>query len=220
MAWPPAGRPDAVVSHPTLLVFARAPEAGRSKTRLAAGIGEQHALRVYHALLRRTAAVLDAWPGAVRISLAGDAASFAASPLAGFPTAPQIGDGLGARLAAGVAAAMGAHGVIAIGSDCPSLAVTHLERLTALLRTVPVVLGPARDGGYWGIALRSPAALACCFADDLPWSTSALLAETRRRLTAAGHEHALGDELDDLDDADDLARAEAAGFTWRPAEEH
>ncbi|HEX6944759.1 MAG TPA: TIGR04283 family arsenosugar biosynthesis glycosyltransferase, partial [Casimicrobiaceae bacterium] len=50
---------DEPPARPTLQVFAKAPLAGRVKTRLAAGVGDAAALRTYEALLERTLATAD-----------------------------------------------------------------------------------------------------------------------------------------------------------------
>jgi glycosyltransferase A (GT-A) superfamily protein (DUF2064 family) len=63
--------------------------------------------------------------------------------------------------------------------------------------------------------VASPAAIAACCGDDLPWSTPALLGSTVSRLQASGLRHAVAASLADLDDAPDLRAAEAAGFRWQ-----
>jgi glycosyltransferase A (GT-A) superfamily protein (DUF2064 family) len=90
-----------------------------------------------------------------------------------------------------------------IGSDIPTLAVSHIEQAAALLRRGTVALGPAEDGGYYLIGLAAPAPL--LFA-DMPWSTSAVLAETIRRLSANGILYGLLPILPDLDRPEDLER--------------
>lgn len=200
----------------TLCIFARAPEKGNVKTRLAKMLGDEVAMEVYRALLAHTGFIAAQWHGPVRVYVAGNTNSFHDSQLGSFTILPQGKGELGARLFDGVSKALAENsaGAIAIGTDCPLLKVDHLTALASHLPTRSVAIGPARDGGYWGIAVKDLAAAKICFADDLPWSTQTLLVETRKRLSAANIPCGHGELLDDLDTLSDLNRAEAAGFRW------
>lgn len=205
--------PDATA----LVIIARAPEAGRIKTRLAAGIGAERTLAVYRQLLAVVVAAQASWPGPVLLATSGADAAWEGSGLEHLPRRPQPSGGLGGRVAA---ALRWGHEhcprVVAIGTDCPGLRGPHLDALVALLTDVPVAFGPAADGGYWGVALADPRAIPLVGDDALPWSTPRILAESRARLVAAGLACALGETLADCDDADDLAAAVAAGFLRWP----
>ena len=200
----------------TLCIFARAPELGRVKTRLAQRIGDDAALAVYHALLAHTAHIAHTWTGPVHVFGAGDLTMLRSGPLGAFLISEQHGNNLGARLLHGMQTALNdtPAGALAIGTDCAALLDVHLQRVASLLSFNPVSIGPARDGGYWSIGLSDVDACEICFADDLPWSTQTLLSETRKRLSAAGLNCGQGDLLDDIDTPNDLAQAEAAGFRW------
>ena len=191
---------------PPLAVFLKAPRLGTVKTRLAAEIGERHALRLYRVLAARTltavrAAGLDAiiWysPPDARTEMEfwlGDA----------WELRPQVTGDLGARLVAAAHAVPRGHPWIAIGADCPALTASMLREACAHLERTGFVIGPARDGGYYLIGGRTP--LPDVFT-GMPWGTDRVLAETRARLTrisAAWHELPT---LRDVDTADD-ARAE------------
>jgi uncharacterized protein len=201
---------------PALVIIARAPASGRVKTRLAAGIGAAGALFVYRQLLEVVGTAQTAWPGPVLLHADGDDATWADTPLAHLPRRRQPAGGLGTRIAAALAWGCAQAGsAIAIGTDCPGLTSKHLHHLATLLTTVPVVFGPAEDGGYWGIAVANPQIIPLLTDDDLPWSTSTILRDSRTRLDHAGTAYAIGDLLADCDDADDLAVAVASGFlTW------
>jgi uncharacterized protein len=201
----------------TLCVFARAPVRGQVKTRLSKGLGDDVAMQVYRALLSHTGTVAAKWRGPVRVFVAGDINSLHDSKLGAFTlTSQSEGKTLGARLLAGVTEMLKTSptGVLAIGTDCPRLQLDHLTTLAAGLQHAPVAIGPARDGGYWGIAVKTLAAAKICFADDLPWSEQTLMVATRKRLSAANIPCGHGELLDDLDTIADLNRAEAAGFRW------
>lgn len=68
------------------------------------------------------------------------------------------------------------------------------------LDSADVVVGPAADGGYWLLGLRRPAPF---LFRDMPWSTDRVLAETCRRVEAAGLRLARLRPLSDVDTAED-----------------
>ncbi len=204
--------------NPALVIIARAPQLGRVKTRLAAGIGGAGALLVYRQLLDVVTAAQAAWTAPVLLSADGDDAAWDGTGLEHLPRRAQAVGGLGSRIAAALSWGINTAGsAIAIGTDCPGLRLPHLQRLAALLTTAPVAFGPAEDGGYWGVAVSDQRAIPVIADDALPWSTPAILRVSRERLAAAGIAHALGDTLADCDDADDLAAAVDAGFLSWPS---
>ena len=73
----------------------------------------------------------------------------------------------------------------------------------AALAEVDLVLGPARDGGYYLIGLRHPSA---DLFRGIAWSTSRVLAETLERAERLGLRAVAWKTLDDLDTPDDLVR--------------
>ena len=195
-----------------LLCFAKAPELGRVKTRLAASIGADDALIIYNELLRRTATVCNEWSGNVHVFRTGTAEAFSRSPLAHFQSSEQYNGNLGERLFHGTQSRLPGGPVVIIGTDCPFINKADITALEDGLIDHDVSIGPANDGGYWGIALKSLAAASICFAADLPWSQEALLDETESRLSHDGLSTYKGAVLDDLDNQDDLQAAQANGF--------
>ena len=93
----------------------------------------------------------------------------------------QEGDTLGDRMknAFQWAFSLGFTKVIIIGSDSPTLPPSFLEEAFKQLHTVPIVLGPATDGGYYLIGARPP--LPDIFS-GIPWGASTVFLETIRRL--------------------------------------
>ena len=81
-----------------------------------------------------------------------------AAELSAVTVRPQCDGDLGARMAAAVAeaGADGADAIVVVGTDCPSLDATVIERAFDALASADVVLGPATDGGYYLIAVRRP----------------------------------------------------------------
>jgi len=73
---------------------------------------------------------------------------------------------------------------ILIGSDTPSVNKTHVQDATKCLRESEVVIGPARDGGYYLIGIRDSLGepVRKKLFTEIPWSTHSVLQETRQRL--------------------------------------
>ncbi|MCC3156848.1 TIGR04282 family arsenosugar biosynthesis glycosyltransferase [Hymenobacter sp. 15J16-1T3B] len=198
------------VSDEHLLIFARYPELGKVKTRLAAGLGEEAALSIYRQLLAHTRAAVAPLPAARTLWLAA-APPPAAGPL--WPgTAQQlqpVGADLGQRMAHAFAAAFaqGARRVVVIGTDCPGLRTELLATAFEQLRHHDVVLGPAADGGYYLLGLGQPQP---ALFEGIRWSTDSVLRDTlaiaeRQRLTVARLP-----TLQDVDTAEDWQRWQAA----------
>jgi rSAM/selenodomain-associated transferase 1 len=206
-----------------LVVLTKAPIRGCVKTRLAAAIGPDAALRVHQRLVAHTLheverACAALAPIDVVVRVTPDAA--AASARTWVPPAIRIatqGDGdLGARMERAMEAAFaaGAGRVVLIGTDCPGLLGAHIVEAFAALERADVVVGPARDGGYWLIGARAPTS---ALFRDVPWSTPEVVALTLARALEAGRSVALLGVLDDLDTAEDLARHPSlSSFAPRP----
>jgi rSAM/selenodomain-associated transferase 1 len=182
---------------PSIVIFARWPQAGKVKTRLAGIYGDAGAARVYRRLLDHTLAAAKASGLPVELRVTGaSCAQFEEEFGPGLAVTDQgIGD-LGARMARVEPPAL------VIGSDLPALTPELLLEAAALLETHEVVIGPARDGGYWLIGLREASPW---LFEDMAWSTPQVLAETLVRLEARGLTPALLPELADIDEPGDLA---------------
>jgi len=177
------------------------------KTRLAAEIGAEAALGVYRRLAEHAVAqARAAGDVAVRIHFTPAYAGETVRRWLGDDGAeylPQADADLGERMRAAFEAAFeaGHRRVLIIGSDLPGLTADLLRDAIHHLDHHVVVLGPARDGGYYLLGLRRmvPALFA-----GIPWSTDRVLALTLERLAGLGIAPALLPELADVDVAADL----------------
>jgi len=149
-----------LVLETALIVFARAPQPGRVKSRLAASMGDHAAAEIYARLLGRAIALAADWTGP-KIIAAADAAAmtyFEHLPeAAGFLVIPQIGDELGARMLAAFERALSdAPAAILMGSDIVDAETSDLiDAATGLAARDEIVIGPAADGGYWLLGMKS-----------------------------------------------------------------
>jgi uncharacterized protein len=189
----------------TLIVFARAPEPGYVKTRLAAELGAAEAFSVYSRLGERVVAAVRAG-GSYSVTVAYTPPG--AEPLmrrwlgASVALRPQSDGDLGERMATAVADAFSADAerVVVIGTDCPDVTADVVEEAFTRLDAADVVLGPASDGGYYLIGMSRPHR---ALFDGVPWSSADTLHATLERARASGLSVALLDERRDIDTAED-----------------
>jgi len=186
------------------LVIAKAPVAGQVKTRLGAEVGMPLAAELAAAALLDTlAACRDAF-GADRclLALSGDLADAErgaeiAEALRGWTVFGQRGDGLGARLAHAHTDVPPGEPVLQVGMDTPQLRARDLHDAAAALQDHDAVLGPAHDGGWWLLGLRSPSAAVVL--RDVPMSTTTTYADTRAALERRGLRLATTATMRDVD---------------------
>lgn len=184
---------------PRVVVFLRAPELGRVKTRLAASVGPEPALVIYRELLHLTSVTLRAHPQ-VELRITPDDAVIGWEPLLhpGWRRTPQGAGDLGERLERAVQAAFDTAPtpVLVIGCDCPELTLDDLLDAGRLLASRDVVFGPATDGGYWLIGLKRPVPE---LFRGIPWGTSRVLDQSVAAANRLGLSWGLLRELDDID---------------------
>ncbi|MFN3389582.1 MAG: TIGR04282 family arsenosugar biosynthesis glycosyltransferase [Allosphingosinicella sp.] len=183
-----------------IIVFAKAPVAGRVKTRLVPALGAEGAASLAAEMLAHTIAEARATGLAVELCGEPDPAEWYQGPRVAL-TAQGEGD-LGARLARAAARALaGEEGVLLIGADCPALDRRRLGAAAAALGHHDAVLHPAEDGGYVLLGLRR--AHPSLF-EGIAWSTENVAAETVARIAALGWSLRLGERLRDIDTPADL----------------
>lgn len=210
---------------PRALVVAKAPVAGRVKTRLGADIGHDAAADVAaSALLDTIDACTEAFGAdGCLLALAGDLADAVrgaeiAAALTGWAQGTQRGATFAARLANAHADVPTGGPVVQVGMDTPQLSAEHLHEVARGLESHDAVLGPALDGGWWVLGLRRPRGAAALH--DVPMSTPTTYADTRRALRGAGLEVGATVVLRDVDTVEDaraVARETQGAFarTWR-----
>ncbi|MEJ7813428.1 MAG: TIGR04282 family arsenosugar biosynthesis glycosyltransferase, partial [Gemmatimonadaceae bacterium] len=193
-----------------LVLFARAPERGRVKTRLAAGLGDDAALAIYVRLAERAGAAAREVRDCRRVVAYTPAHDGVASAMrtwlgADFAYEPQCDGDLGRRMAGAVGHCLagGAERVVVIGTDCPDLETGLLEEAFAALDVAELVFGPAEDGGYYLIGVR---AVQPVLFEQIPWSSPDTLARSLGAARAAGLSVHLLRTLADIDTADDWQR--------------
>jgi len=191
----------------TILVFLRAPEKGRVKTRLARDIGEEKALALYKEFVGFTLSAvknsgMDHWicfypedkPGLLSNWLGKDHMYM-----------PQTGDDLGQRMENSLARAFdqGAEKVVLVGTDIPDIRAEHFVQAFDLLSHRDVVLGPSLDGGYWLIGFQRQRFYPALF-HRMNWGTDIVCKETIQKCESAGLSLGILPALQDIDTLADL----------------
>lgn len=166
-----------------LVMFARSAAPGRVKTRLEPRLGRQGALRLHEALVADSTDLLRL---AARRARARPFVAWTGRPPRRAAVLRQGSGDLGARLRRVVRRLLcaGHRAVVVIGSDSPALPAARIVRAVRLLeRGADLVLGPAIDGGYYLIGLRSdqPALF-----DRMPWGGRRVAARTLERAARLG----------------------------------
>ena len=200
--------------------MARAPVAGRCKTRLAPVLGARGAARLYAAMLADRIDAIDATPAARRALVAapeddGVEILTRLAP-AGWEVIEQSGADLGARLASAFEALRETGWTCLVDSDSPTLALPEIwPALSSSIATADVVLGPCEDGGYYLVGMRVPEPR---IFEGIPWSTGDVLAATRRRCEQLGlrvHELETAWDVDEPRDVERLS--DVLSLAWERA---
>ena len=207
-------------AHRQLLVFTRYPAAGSSKTRLIPELGPDGAAQLHKRMIER---LLDEARQAqqqlsftLHVEYSGCSPAVAREWLGPLSSAEQGAGDLGAKMKTALAAAFrrGVTTAVLVGSDIPGIDAALLCRAFVALEQSPVVLGPARDGGYYLIGLQACSAgrLLPLLFDKMRWSTATVLAKTRDRLEQDGSSPFMLPTLQDIDRPEDVPAAREFGL--------
>jgi len=183
-----------------LVIFARRPQLGVGKRRLAADVGDVEALRFARSALDRLTRSLgrdSRW----RLWLAASPDRPLDWVRAGAAIPQGPGD-LGQRLTR-VVQGLPPGPVVILGSDTPTVTRADVADAFRALGPNRAVFGPAADGGYWLIGLRRGLGERLPF-DGVRWSTADALADTLANLE--GCRVAMLREQEDIDDGPALRR--------------
>lgn len=186
-----------------LMVFVKNPQRGKVKTRLAKTVGDEKALQVYRILLDHTIII------AKRVNC--DKAIFYSDYIdetdmwrkAKFNQFVQNGNDLGERMynAFKYAFSKNYKNVVIIGSDCLELNEHIISEAFDILKDNEVVIGPAKDGGYYLLGMRK---LYREVFINKQWSTENVLLDTLLDIAQLNISMKLLSTLSDIDEEKDL----------------
>ncbi|HTJ67464.1 MAG TPA: DUF2064 domain-containing protein [Actinospica sp.] len=194
----------------TLIVLAKAPVAGRVKTRLCPPFTPQEAADLAAAALLDSLDVAAATCADRRLLVLDGEPGFElrrAYLERGFVRKPQVSGTLDARIDAAFAEAarLDPGPALLIGMDTPQASAAVLDdALTAMTEArYDAAFGPAQDGGFWALGLRAPAhSRTSGLLIGVPMSRSDTGAIQLQRLEQAGLEVLQMPVLRDVDTAD------------------
>jgi rSAM/selenodomain-associated transferase 1 len=189
-----------------LIIFVKAPRIGEVKTRLAEHIGVEQAQKLYRAMvedLLDNLAIIDdidlliaVWPQDAKsdvqqwLQWEGQIDS-------------QVPGNLGHKLhrAFEKGFEQGYRHISIIGSDLPELSHSVIKESFHQLHSYPLVLGPAKDGGFYLVGLNS---LPEKLFHNINWSTSEVLEKTIENAKNYGFCYFLLPEMNDIDEYEDI----------------
>ena len=194
-----------------LLVFARLPELGRVKTRIAAALGHEKALEAYRAMLSDLLDAIGDSDEETEVEIMWTASPDATGDdlravFGDRHLAMQTGASLGDRMSIAFSERAFFHNaskLMAIGTDEPGIDREYTDRAFRLLDSCDWVIGPALDGGYYLIGCRAADYFPEVFS-NIEWSTDKVLEVTLDRIRERGHTVAVLPRRTDIDYADDL----------------
>lgn len=186
---------------PTLVVMLKVPRPGRVKTRLGRDIGMVPAAWWFRHQVRSLLRRIEDPRWRVVLAVAPDSEGMRSRVWPGrFERWPQGRGTLGDRMIRMMRRAGGP--VCVIGADIPGINRKRIARAFAALGHCDAVFGPAPDGGYWLIGIKTGSKLARSALDGVRWSTEHALADSCAALGCARITEV--DVLADVDTADDL----------------
>jgi hypothetical protein len=190
-----------------LLFFVKFPEPGKVKTRLAQAIGDEAASQLYICFVKDILDMLQA--SGLRLLFCYEPQDklkeFKEIFSDEFFYLPQKGRELGDKLkyCFGKVFSMGFQKAVVIGSDLPDLPLAFIQRSLALLAEVGIVIGPAKDGGYYLLAFDKSKYFAEIF-ERIPWSSDRVLEVTLKAIACRNQSFRLLDLWQDVDTIGDL----------------
>lgn len=199
------------MSRQALVVMAKQPAAGRTKTRLSPPLSAPEAAELYACFLRDTLDLVRSLPGVAPViaytPLQPAAQAYFQALAPDFHLVPQDGKTLGERLEMVLSHCLdrGYTRVAAMNSDSPLLPIEYLRQAFVLLKDahIDVVLGPCDDGGYYLIGWKR---LHPRLVREVEMSTSRVLSDTLALAAQEGLGVALLPPWYDIDTAADLRR--------------
>ncbi|RIW15833.1 glycosyltransferase [Algoriphagus lacus] len=190
------------MSRSGLIVFQKNATLGKVKTRLAATVGDQEAMKIYQWLTSHTHRILGELEVDKFLFFSDYIPELEIKNFPNYRFEVQVGTDLGQRMSQAFSRLfeIGFEKVIIIGTDCAELTSQDLKNAFSMLDSHDLVLGPAKDGGYYLLGTRRnyPELFR-----EIPWSTEKVLELTRIKANELNLKHGLLNALSDIDTAED-----------------
>ena len=192
----------------TICLMLKVPRPGEVKTRLGKEIGFEEADRIYRKLVENQLAQLVGQELEIHYTPSDEGGHMQRWLGPAHQYLPQPEGDLGERLKYAMrgAFARGAEAVLFLGGDCPDVTQDTITEAQSQLAHRDVVIGPAEDGGYYLLGLKSDHLR---LFDEIDWSTDRVFAQTTSRLQELHLTYATLPRCEDVDDLASLTRARA-----------
>lgn len=189
-----------------LIIFAKAPIIGKVKTRLIPALGAEGACQLYEEMARKIIVNLSEskiCQAKVYSHLDITHQFFKDLEISNaLKVYPQHGNDLGERMFQAVKSRLIKFSkVIVIGTDCPDYSADYIESAIHVLDKKDVVIGPATDGGYVLIGMKTPEPHVFT---QIKWGQNTVLEKTLERLIEKSLTYQLLSPLHDIDVPADL----------------
>ncbi len=193
-------------SKKALIIFTRNPELGKVKTRLAATIGDEKALKIYKLLIAHTIKITQGITADKYVFYSNNIQLNDTWDNTIFRKKLQKGNDLGMRMknAFQELFSMGYEKVLIVGTDIYELTQQDIEEAFTQLQDNKFVVGPAEDGGYYLLGMKE---INLPVFENKNWGTQTVLQDT---LTDLQHEKVvLLPKKNDIDHYEDIKEVEA-----------
>ncbi len=184
-----------------LIIFTRNPELGKCKTRLAKSVGDEEALKIYKYLLQHTANVVKKVNAERFVFYSENIQENDIWEDAFFHKKLQHGNDLGERMQNAFEALFSKKfkKIIIVGSDLLDLDEKTIEKTYHKLEESDAVIGPAEDGGYYLLGMKS---LNKKVFKNKDWGSKTVLKQTKKDFF--GQSLYVLETLNDIDYLEDL----------------
>ncbi len=195
-----------IISKNITIVFLRAPEKGKVKTRLNKGLSDHFVLDLYKGFIKDIVE---------EVSVVSDILLYCHPPDKTdvisrlfdnkYITFPQKGDDIGQKMFNAFSETFenSFDKVVLIGTDIPEIKSNIIELSFNMLDQYDSVIGPSQDGGYYLIGFGKDTLKSCIF-ENINWSTSSVFEETAEIIKSKNKSCFLLPKLNDIDTIDDL----------------
>jgi rSAM/selenodomain-associated transferase 1 len=186
-----------------LLIFVKNEEAGKTKTRLAASIGDEKALQAYQKLLSYTFEQTKDLDTQKEVWYSRFIPENDMWDDGDYKKHLQVGDNLGKRMSYAFQQSFqeqGSEKLVIIGSDCAELTTGVIEEAFEELENHDFVIGPAEDGGYYLLGMRDfyPEVF-----EEIEWSIDSVFKKTVEKIGEIGADYTTLQMLNDVDTIED-----------------
>ena len=198
-----------MLSREALIIFIKNPVLGKVKTRLAAKVGNEEALRLYNDLLSYTRKVTDNLSFEKFLFYSDHIDSDDEWDNKEYLKCRQAQtDDLGLRMRDAFKTVFdkGFQKAVIIGSDCIDVTVNIVQEAFVVLDHKDIVIGPARDGGYYLLGMKK---LHSRLFMNKKWGTDTVFKDTLSDIKQLKLTYNKLPELSDIDEIEDLKYVKA-----------